>query len=78
MSFSIETEKEKKRSFPKRGRFTTIVCRKPTFSGAYSDFESFLPRFFCNCSNWTQFHTKLIFLKETFCMNGYSENFIDK
>ena len=29
-------------------------------------------------SNWTQFHTELIFLKGIFRKNGYPENFIDK
>ena len=57
----------------------------------YSNFESFLPsvykfgmvyillyRCFCICSNWTQFHTELIFLKGIFQKNGYPKNFIDK
>ena len=49
MSFSMETEKENKLSFldveviREQGKFTTIVYRKPTFSGVYSNFESFLP-----------------------------------
>ena len=47
MSFSMETEKENKLSFRdikiirKQGNFTTTVYRKPTFSGVYSNFESF-------------------------------------
>ena len=35
-------------------------------------------RCFRICSNWTQFHTELIFLKGIFQKNGYPENFIDK
>ena len=35
-------------------------------------------RYFHICSNWTQFHTELIFLKGMFQKNGYPENFIDK
>ena len=35
-------------------------------------------RCFIICSNWTQFHTELIFLKGIFQKNGYPENFIDK
>ena len=35
-------------------------------------------RCFCICSNWTQFHTELTFLKEIFQKNGYPTNFIDK
>ena len=49
MSFSMEAEKENKLSFTdvdvirEQGKFTTTIYRKPTFSGVYSDFESFLP-----------------------------------
>ena len=49
MSFSMETEKENKLSFldveviHEQGNFTTTVYRKPTFSGVYRNFESFLP-----------------------------------
>ena len=35
-------------------------------------------RYFCICSNWTQLHTELTFLKGIFRKNGYPENFIDK
>ena len=68
MSFSMETEKENKLSFfdaeiiREQGKFTTVVYRKPTFSGVYSNFERFLPsvykfgmaytlvyRCFCSC-----------------------------
>ena len=49
MSFSMRTEKENKLSFldveimRQKGKFTTIIYRKPTFGGVYSNFESFLP-----------------------------------
>ena len=78
MSFSMETEKENKLSFldvkviREKGKLTTTIYQKPTISGVYSNFESFLPsvykfgmvytlvyRYFRICSNWTQFHTKL-------------------
>ena len=45
----METEKENKLSFfdveiiRKQEKFTTTIYRKPTFSGVYSNFESFLP-----------------------------------
>ena len=97
MSFSMETEKENKLSFldveviREQGKFTTTIYRKPTFSGVYSNFESFLPsvykfgmvytlvyRCFRICSNWTQFHTEMIFLKGIFKKNGYLKNVIDK
>ena len=73
-----------------QGRFTTTIYRKPTFSDVYTNYESFLPfaykvgvvytlvyRCFCSCSNWTQFHTELTFLKEIFQKNRYPANFID-
>ena len=97
MSFSMETEKENKLSFldveiiREQGKITTTIYRKPTFSGVYSNFESFLPsvyksgmvytlvyRRFRICSNWTQFHTELTFLKWIFQKNGYPKNVIDK
>ena len=72
-------------------KFTTTIYWKPTFNGVYSSFERFLPsvynfgmvytlvyRCFCICSNYTQFHTELIFLKGMFQKNDYPENFIDK
>ena len=97
MSFSMETEKENKLSFldveiiREQDKLTATFYRKPTFSGVYSNFESFLPsvykfgvtyalvyRCFHICSNRTQFHTELIFLKGIFQNNGYPESFIDK
>ena len=48
MSFSFEQEKNGKLSFldievsREKGKFVTTVYRKPTFSGVYSHFESFL------------------------------------
>ena len=62
MSFSMEKQKENKLSFHEQGKFTIAVYRKPTFSGVYTNFESFLPlvykfgmvytlayRYFCIC-----------------------------
>ena len=47
MSFSMETERQHNFFFldieviHKQGKFSIIIYRKPTFSGAYSNFESF-------------------------------------
>ena len=44
----METEKENKLFFldvkiiREQGKFSTTIYRKPTFSGVYSNFESFL------------------------------------
>ena len=49
MSFIIESEQNNKISFlnvnfiRKQGKLVTSVYRKPTFSGAYTHFDSFLP-----------------------------------
>ena len=72
------------------GKFVTTVYRKPTFSGVYTHFESFLPtiykfgmvytlayRCFKICSDWTKFHEELSFLKQVFLKNGYPLSFID-
>ena len=49
MSFSHEVKRDGKLSFldvnvfHEEGQFVTNVYRKPTFSGVYTHFESFLP-----------------------------------
>jgi len=97
MKFSFEQEKNGKLSFldvevsREENKFVTSVYRKPTFSGVYTHFESFLPstykfgmiytlvfRCFRICSDWTKFHNELKLLKEIFLKNGYPTSFIDK
>ena len=97
MSFSFEQEINGKLSFldvevsRQQGKFVTTVYRKPTFSGVYTHFDSFLPptykvgmiytlayRCFKICSDWTKFHEELNFLKHVFLKNGYPLSFIDK
>ena len=82
MSFSFEQEKNGKLSFldvevsREKGKFVTTVYRKPTFSGVYTHFESFLPTVykfgmvytlvyccFKICSDWTKFHETSFFKK---------------
>ena len=76
---------------PQQGKFVTTVYRKPTFSGMYTHFDSFLPqvykvgmintlayRCFKISSHWTKFHEELNFLKHVFLKNGYPLSFIDK
>ena len=95
MKFSSEEEKNEKLSFldeevsRERNKFVTTVNRKPTFSGVYTHFDSFLPatyKFgmiytlafcFSICSNWTNFHNELAFLKDIFLKNGFPISFID-
>ena len=60
------------------GKFVTTFYSKPTFSGVYTPFESFLLsthkfgmlytlvyRRFTLCSDWTEFQRKLVTLKES-------------
>ena len=96
MSFSFEQEINDKLLFldvevsRQQEKFVTTVYRKPTFSGVYTHFDSFLPevykvgmiytlayRCFKICSNWTKFDEELYFLKHVFLKNGYPLSFID-
>ena len=96
MSFTIENGKQNRISLfdiqiiCEDKTFTTSVYLKPTFSGVYIHFDSFLRstykfgtvntlayRCFRICSSWTKLHTKLLFLKTNFLKNGYPENFIN-
>ena len=97
MSFTIEREKQNRMSFLdieiicEYKTFTTSVYRKPTFSGVYTYFDSFLPstykfgsvytlayKCFSIFSSWTKLHNELVCLKETFLKNGCPEDFINK
>ena len=97
MNFTFEQEKNGKLSFldvevSRDGNtFVTSVYRKPTFSGVYAHFDSFLLstykigmiytlvfRCFRICSDWNKFHKEIIFLKDIFLKNGYPTSFIDK
>ena len=73
-----------------KNKFTTSVYRKPTFTGVFSNFESFIPntykytliftllhRAFKLCSNFEQFHQKIENLKNIFTNNGYPANVSD-
>ena len=71
-----------------KDRFTISVYLKPTFSGIYTHFDSFLPssnkigllhtllyRCFRICSDWTKFHLELV--KVTHIFKNNHENFIN-
>ena len=72
-------------------RFLTSVYCKPTFSGVFTNFDSYIPlsyrcglissllyRAFKLCSNFEILHQEIIFLKDIYKRNGYPSNFIDK
>ena len=95
MSLSFEQDKNGKLSFldievpREKGKFVATVYRKPTFSGVYTHFQSFLPtiykfgivynlayRCFKICSDWTMFREELSFFKQVFLKTGYPLSFI--
>ena len=82
MSFTMERQKKNKMSFldiaiiHEDKTFTTSAYCKPTFSGIYTHFDSFLPsnykfgnvytldfRCFQFCPSWTKLHNELVCLK---------------
>ena len=84
--FSLDVE-----NLQENGKFVTTVYCKPTFSGVYINFESFLPsnhkfgmfytlvyRCFTLCSDWIKFHRELVTLKQLSQRNDYLTSFIDK
>ena len=70
--------------------FSTSVYHKPTFSGVFTNFDSFSPlsnktgliwsllyRAFSLCSSFELFHQEILKLKDIFKRNGYPTSFID-
>ena len=96
IKFTSETENENSISFldikitRDNNKFMTSVYRKPTFSGVFTNFESFIPksykynllftllhRAFNLCSNFECFHQEIDKLKTIFENNGYPKSFVD-
>tara|TARA_Y100000310_G_scaffold202746_1_gene202988 strand:- start:291 stop:1547 length:1257 start_codon:yes stop_codon:yes gene_type:complete len=96
MTFTFEVEKNNSLAFldvliTREDSFCTSLYRKPTFSGLYSNFKSFMPdsykkgliytllhRAFVLCCNWDKFHVEVCFLKKIFRKNLFPEYFIDR
>ena len=97
MTFTYEVEGDGKLPFLDvlvtriEGMFSTSLYRKPTFSGLYSHYGSYMPdtykkglmytllhRAFVLCSSWDKFHEEVVFLKEVFMKNSYPSYFVDK
>ena len=102
MSFTYEVENDDKLPFldvlvcrescsSQLNSFTTNIYRKPTFSGLYTNFHSFLPekyktglfltllfRIYTLCSDWSKIHTEIINLRNIMLKNNFSGNFIDR
>ena len=74
----------------KNGKFVTSVYRKSTFSGFFTNYESFIPtyqkrgllhtllhRSFSICCDFKTFHFEIDHLKTILIKNNYPLNFID-
>ena len=72
------------------GTLSTSIYRKPTFSGLYPKWNSYVPKQFktglinCllnrawkKCSNFDLFHQEIKFFKSTLAANGYLSNFLN-
>ena len=72
------------------GHFVTSVYRKPTFSGVYTNFSSYIPmtyklslvstllhRAYTICGAWAQIHSEISQIKSVMRRNGYPPEQID-
>ena len=96
MSFTFEEENDNKLPFLdvlviRQDTFVTSIYRKPTFSGLYTNFHSFLPEKYKNgliltllftiyslCSDWSRIHTEIINLKNIMFKNNFPTEFVDR
>ena len=96
MNFSFEREEDCKLSFldvlvSRDKQFSTSLYRKPTYSGLYTNFNSYIDpiykngllasllfRAFAICSNWSSVHQEIVTLKSTWIKNEYPTHFIDR
>ena len=96
-NFSLEKENDGRLSFldinifREKGKFVTNVYRKKTFSGVYTNFNSFIPetyktgliesllfRCFNLCSDFVKFHHEINILKGILYKNSYPRDFVYK
>ena len=95
--FSSELEKDGRLLFldieitRSNGRFSTSVYRKPTFTGLFTNFHSFVPlaykrslaccllhRTFHLCSSYENFHVQLEVVRKLFNLNGFPIHIFDQ
>ena len=97
--FSSELEKDGRLPFldneitRSNGRFSTLVYRKPTFTGLFTNFHSFVPlaykgslvccllhRVFHLCSSYENFHARLevVRKRKLFNLNGFPIHMFDQ
>ena len=96
MHFTFEEEKDDTLPFldvlvTRQDTFVTSIYRKPTFSGLYTNFHSFLPekyktglfltllfRIYTLCSDWSKIHKEIINLKNIMFKNDFPTEFSDR
>ena len=97
ITFTYEVEKDKCLPFLdvnilfSNGKFSTTVYRKPTFTGLFTNFESFIPitykqglintllfRYFNISSSYAIFHAEIEKFRQIMTKNGYPDKFFDK
>lgn len=97
MNFTSETESEDSLAFldvfvtRSNNRFITSVYRKPTFSGVYTNYASYLPesyksglvytllhRSYSICTNWAQIDIEFKKIQLLMAKNGYPSALFDK
>ena len=97
ISFSSELEKDGRLPFldievtRSNGRFSTSVYRKPTFTGLFTNFHSFVPlaykrslvccllhQIFYLCFSYENFHAQLEVVRKLFNLNGFPTHMFDK
>ena len=73
--------------FCENEKFATIVYKRKTFSGLYTNFKSFIPEtykigliksLFKLCSDFIKFHLEIDKLKIIFYKNSYPRDLVDK
>ena len=96
ISFTFELEKDGKlpfldfEIFRSNGKFSTSVYRKPTFTGLFTNFHSFIPlaykrslvscllhRIFNLCSTYENFYAQLEVVRKLFNLNGFPSHMFD-
>ena len=97
MNFTFENENDNYMPFldvkviRTDGSFITSVYRKPTFSGVYTNFGSFIPELYKRnlvstllfrihtiCSTWELMHREVLYLKNILRRNSYPRSLTDK
>ena len=97
ITFTSEVERDGKLPFldidisRSQGKFSTSVYRKPTFTGLFTNFHSFIPltykrclvsclvhRIFNLCSSYENFHIQLEVVRNLFKLNGFPSHMFER